>query len=86
MLMELQEAGRRVLWGIAYKDVEQDTPKNFLASDHGNPFARLAQDQPGRVAIDWGVTGVPESFLVDGKGVVRWHMPGHSHPASSPNS
>jgi cytochrome c biogenesis protein CcmG/thiol:disulfide interchange protein DsbE len=78
MLMELQKQGV-VLWGIAYKDIEQNT-KDFLAR-HGNPFARLAQDQSGRVAIDWGVTGVPESFLVDGKGVVRWHMPGPLTPS-----
>jgi cytochrome c biogenesis protein CcmG/thiol:disulfide interchange protein DsbE len=77
MLMQLQKAGV-VIWGIAYKDVPQDT-LNFLR-DHGDPFARLAQDQPGRVAIDWGVTGVPESFLIDDKGIVRWHMPGPLTP------
>ncbi len=77
MLMALQKQGV-VLWGIAYKDVAQNT--QVFLQRHGNPFARLAQDQPGRVAIDWGVTGVPESFLVDAKGVVRWHMPGPLTP------
>jgi cytochrome c biogenesis protein CcmG/thiol:disulfide interchange protein DsbE len=77
MLMQLQKQGV-IIWGIAYKDVKQDT-LNFL-KERGDPFTRLAQDQPGRVAIDWGVTGVPESFLVDGKGIVRWHMPGPLTP------
>jgi cytochrome c biogenesis protein CcmG, thiol:disulfide interchange protein DsbE len=78
MLLELQKQGV-VIWGIAYKDVEQNT-RAFL-DRRGDPFAKVAQDQPGRVAIDWGVTGVPESFLVDGKGVVRWHMPGPLTPS-----
>lgn len=73
VLMDLKQQGVRV-WGIAYKD-SADKSKKFL-DRHGNPFARIARDDPGRVAIDWGVTGVPESFIVDGNGVVRWHMAG----------
>ena len=77
ILVQLQKRGV-IIWGIAYKDVKPDTLK-FLQK-YGNPFARIAQDQPGRVAIDWGVTGVPESFLIDGTGTVRWHMPGPLTP------
>ena len=73
MLLGLKKQGVPI-WGIAYKDVEEKS-RAFLAS-HGDPFARSARDDPGRVAIDWGVTGVPESFIVDGDGVVRWHMAG----------
>ncbi len=73
VLMDLQKQGVPV-WGIAYKD-SADKSLAFLKR-HGNPFARTARDDPGRVAIDWGVTGVPESFIVDGQGVVRWHMAG----------
>jgi cytochrome c biogenesis protein CcmG/thiol:disulfide interchange protein DsbE len=73
VLMNLKQQGIKV-WGIAYKD-SADNSKRFL-DRHGNPFARIALDDPGRVAIDWGVTGVPESFIVDGEGVVRWHMAG----------
>jgi cytochrome c biogenesis protein CcmG, thiol:disulfide interchange protein DsbE len=62
------------LWGIAYKDKPAATD-TFLAR-HGNPFARLARDEPGSVAIDWGVTGVPETYLVDADGVVRWRFVG----------
>jgi cytochrome c biogenesis protein CcmG/thiol:disulfide interchange protein DsbE len=56
--------------GIAYKD-DPDRSRAFLA-ELGNPFARTGVDLDGRVAIDWGVSGVPETFLVDGDGIVRY--------------
>ena len=58
------------IWGIAYKDTNE-AASAFLARN-GNPFARLARDEPGRVAIDWGVYGVPETYLIDRTGTVRW--------------
>ncbi len=72
-LMALAQA-RVPIWAIAYKDAPPRVAK-FVA-DHGNPYARIASDEPGRVAIDWGVSGVPETFLVDGQGIVRWHWAG----------
>jgi len=72
-LMALSQAGV-ALWGIAYKDKIAATDA-FLAR-HGNPFVKLARDEPGTVAIDWGVTGVPESYLIDDKGIVRWRFTG----------
>lgn len=68
VLMGLKRAGVP-LYGIAYKDKPVATA-GFLA-EHGNPYARVARDEPGRVAIDWGVTGVPETYLVDKGGIVR---------------
>ncbi len=62
------------LWGVAYKD-RPELAAGFVARS-GNPFTRLAVDLPGRVAIDWGVTGVPESFLVGRDGLIRWHWAG----------
>ena len=76
-LMRLSQEGL-ALWGIAYKD-KPDAARAFLARN-GNPFARVAQDEPGRAAIEWGVTGVPETFLVDGAGIVRWRFPGPLTP------
>jgi cytochrome c biogenesis protein CcmG/thiol:disulfide interchange protein DsbE len=73
VLMELQAAGVQI-WGIAYKD-NRSNSLDFLERN-GNPFVRSAADAPGRVAIDWGLTGVPETFLVDGEGYVRWRMTG----------
>jgi cytochrome c biogenesis protein CcmG/thiol:disulfide interchange protein DsbE len=43
---------------------------------YGDPFARIARDETGRTAIDFGVYGVPESYLVDRAGIVRWRYAG----------
>ena len=69
-LMALSEAGARI-WAIAYKD-PADKAAAFIQR-HGNPYQRIAADTAGRTAIDFGLSGVPESFLIDGSGVVRWH-------------
>ena len=76
-LMRLSREGLPI-WGIAYKDTAT-AAGGFLAR-HGNPYARIAEDQPGRVAIDWGVYGVPESYLLDPAGIVRWRMAGPITP------
>ena len=62
------------IWGIAYKDTDQAAAA-FLART-GDPYLRLARDEPGRVAIDWGVYGVPETYVVDRNGIVRWRWAG----------
>lgn len=62
------------LVGIAYKD---EAPKSlrFLA-DHGNPYAAVGQDTTGRVGIDWGVYGVPETYVVRPDGVIAYKFIG----------
>lgn len=77
VLMGLKQSGVP-LYGIAYKDKPAATAQ-FLA-DHGDPYARLAEDELGRVAIDWGVTGVPETYLIDKTGFVRWRCVGPMTP------
>ena len=62
------------IWGITYKDTAAAT-RRFLVRT-GNPYARIAVDQLGRVAIDWGVYGVPETYLIDAGGIVRWRYAG----------
>ncbi|MCX2560049.1 DsbE family thiol:disulfide interchange protein [Acetobacter farinalis] len=59
------------LWGIAYKD-RPENAAGFLKHS-GNPFTRLGSDRDGRVGIDWGISGVPETFLIGPGGVIRWH-------------
>ena len=76
-LMELSRAGLPI-WGIAYKDTTA-AASGFLAR-HGNPFARIARDAPGDVAIDFGLYGVPESYLLDRHGVVQWRYAGPLTP------
>ena len=72
-LLALAKAGLPI-WAIAYKD-PVDKAAQFIQR-HGDPYQRIARDTPGLVAIDFGLSGVPESFLVDGAGVVRWHWAG----------
>ena len=70
-LAEIAKTGL-ALWGVAYQDEPQALGKFLL--QYGNPFARLAADPTGRTAIDWGVYGVPESFLIAPGGRVHWHL------------
>jgi len=72
-LMALRAEGVPI-FGISYKDRPADALQ-FL-SRRGDPFARLAADPPGRVAIDWGVYGVPESYILDRQGIIRWRYAG----------
>lgn len=76
-LMRLSRDGVPVL-GINYKDRAADAAA-FLQR-HGNPFRRLAADEPGRTAIDWGVYGVPETYLIDREGRVQWRFAGPITP------
>jgi cytochrome c biogenesis protein CcmG/thiol:disulfide interchange protein DsbE len=76
-LMRLSREGVPV-FGIAYKDKPEDSLK-FLR-ERGNPYGRLAKDEPGRVAIDWGVYGVPETYLLDRQGIIRWRWAGPITP------
>lgn len=65
---QLSRNGVRVI-GLNYKD-EPDAAKNWLAK-LGNPYQAIAVDYSGRIAIDWGVYGAPETFLIDKKGIIR---------------
>lgn len=77
ILLELQASGVQ-LWGIAFRDTRYDVLEYL--ERNGNPYARLALDEAGRAAADWGVRDVPSTFLVDGDGIVRWH---HAGPLTS---
>ncbi len=64
----LSRNGVRII-GINYKDEAADA-KNWL-SQLGNPYHQIAVDYDGRVAIDWGVYGAPETFLIGKDGIIR---------------
>jgi len=76
-LMELHRQGVPVL-GVNYKDRLREA-QGFLTR-HGNPFQKLGVDQPGRVSIDWGVYGVPETYILDRNGNIRWRWAGPIMP------
>jgi cytochrome c biogenesis protein CcmG/thiol:disulfide interchange protein DsbE len=67
-LTALAKRGGFDLYGLNYKD-EAVAARRFLGR-YGNPFVAVGQDLNGRVAIDWGVYGVPETFVVDGAGTI----------------
>jgi cytochrome c biogenesis protein CcmG/thiol:disulfide interchange protein DsbE len=69
LLMQLVKDSTVVLVGLNYKD-EPNASQNWLAQ-HGNPYVASAMDREGRVGIDYGVYGVPETFVIDKKGIVR---------------
>ncbi len=86
-LQQLKDRGFPIL-GVNYKD-QPSRALGFL-DELGNPYAKIGADKNGRAAIDWGVYGVPETFVIDGDGVVRlrWAGPvtssaldGHIMPA-----
>lgn len=69
LLMELASRGDVRVVGINYKD-DPENARRFLVT-LGIPFAAVGADPNGRAAVDWGVYGVPESFIVDGTGTIR---------------
>jgi cytochrome c biogenesis protein CcmG/thiol:disulfide interchange protein DsbE len=66
-LVELSRDGIPI-HGVNYKD-RPDQAQGFLA-ELGNPYATMGADATGRTAIEWGVYGVPETYLIDGTGTV----------------
>ena len=73
LFMEMQARGILPIQGINYKDRPEDAER-WLAQ-LGDPYTRIGADRDGRASIEWGVYGVPESFLVDGEGrIVYKHI------------
>jgi len=64
----LSRNGVRIV-GLNYKDEANDA-KRWLER-LGNPYQAIAVDRDGRIAIDWGVYGAPETFLIDQQGIIR---------------
>ncbi len=73
-LMELAKRPDIQVLGLNYKDKPANA-RRFLGT-HGNPYERVGVDPNGRVSVDWGVYGVPETFIVDKKGVIRFKQIG----------
>ena len=67
------EKGIRVI-GINYKD-NSDNAIEWL-KNLGNPYSDVPVDKNGRIAIDWGVYGIPETFIVNSKGIIKYRHVG----------
>lgn len=78
VLMQFAKANVVPVIGLNYKDGRADGIK--WLQDFGNPYATSAFDNEGRVGIDYGVYGVPETFVIDKKGVIRMKYTGPLTP------
>jgi cytochrome c biogenesis protein CcmG/thiol:disulfide interchange protein DsbE len=74
LLMQLAEDPKLKVVGINYKD-QPENARRFLGR-YGNPFAAVGADANGRAAIEWGVYGVPETFLIDRAGRIAFKLVG----------
>lgn len=70
LMVELAQSGQVPVYGINYKDEAKDALA-FL-EELGDPFTRIGADRSGRVSIDWGVYGVPETYIIDAEGRIAY--------------
>jgi cytochrome c biogenesis protein CcmG/thiol:disulfide interchange protein DsbE len=79
VLMELARQDVVPIVGLDYKD-DREPAKSWL-NEHGNPYRLSAWDREGKVGIDYGVYGVPETFVIDKSGIIRMKHIGPVTPA-----
>jgi len=70
LLVELAGTGSVPIHGINYKD-SPEAALGFLA-ELGDPYTRIGADRSGRASIDWGVYGLPETFVIDAQGQIAY--------------
>ncbi|HEC19921.1 MAG TPA: DsbE family thiol:disulfide interchange protein [Gammaproteobacteria bacterium] len=83
LLVQLSRANLVPIYGLNYKDAPSDA-KNWL-QQLGNPYTASLIDYDGKVGIDYGVYGVPETFVIDKQGVIRHKVIGPVTPAALDN-
>jgi len=74
LLMEMSRSGAVPLVGLDYKDT--DAEGGAVLAQAGNPYKLVATDLDGRIGIDYGVYGVPETYVIDKTGVIRYKQIG----------
>lgn len=82
ILMSLSEEFEGRMYGVVFDDSAQNA-RAFLAR-HGNPFDRIAMDESGQGALDFGHTGVPETFVITPEGEIIYHLGGALTPGNLP--
>jgi cytochrome c biogenesis protein CcmG/thiol:disulfide interchange protein DsbE len=70
LLVKLAETKTVPIYGLNYKDAPANAAR--WLGEMGDPYARTGADENGRVAIDWGVYGVPETFVINAKGEIAY--------------
>ena len=73
-LLEIRQDNRFSLIGIAYKD-KREAAIGFI-QELGNPYQYIVQDANGDKALEWGLYGVPETYIIDHQGVIRYKYTG----------
>jgi cytochrome c biogenesis protein CcmG/thiol:disulfide interchange protein DsbE len=73
-LVKIARSNAVKIYGIDYKD-QRALAKRWLLSA-GNPYASIGFDADGKVSMEWGVYGVPETFVVDANGIIRYKLIG----------
>jgi len=79
-LMKLKRNNEVPIYGLDWRETTDDAGPKWLAR-YGDPYTLIGDDRDSRVAIDFGVTGAPETFIVDKKGVIRYKQVGPIHDA-----
>jgi cytochrome c biogenesis protein CcmG/thiol:disulfide interchange protein DsbE len=78
VLLELARTGAVPIYGLNYKDKRDDAIS--WIREFGDPYVLSAADQEGRVGIDYGVYGAPETYLIDRNGIIRFKQVGPITP------
>lgn len=78
LLVQLARSGQIDIYGLNYKDTREDAMR--WLSHFGDPFKASAFDQDGKVGIDYGVYGVPETYVIDKQGIIRYKLVGPLTP------
>ena len=68
------------VYGLAYKDIEADASATL--KELGDPYIITATDADGKIGIDYGVYGVPETYIIDKMGIIRYKQIGPITPES----
>ncbi len=84
LLVELASTGQVAIYGLNYKDAREDALR--WLEDLGDPYLVSAVDNPGNVGIDYGVYGVPETFVIDREGIIRYKVIGPLTPDNLKNT
>lgn len=74
LLMEMARSNIAPIYGLDYKDEREDAIATLRQL--GNPYTMSAHDYDGRVGMDYGVYGVPETYVIDKQGVIRYKQIG----------
>ncbi len=78
VLMDLARSGQVLIYGMDYKD-QREEALTWLQRG-GNPYSGVGVDEAGRVGINYGVYGVPETYVIDKQGVIRYKQIGPLYP------